>query len=251
MGLGCDSFGLSPPHSFDFHLPGVSSNVLFNPRSHPGKFQDEVNQWLKEPEHPYLDASPSPMPMPIPSGVSVPQNLPVPHSYAGHYNFPQDSSSSPSDFAALHTIPGSASSPSLRFTASESYPTPSSQPPTWAPPQMWADPSTIHSYSGRSSVAKSPLAYTPYPVKRQSFEPLWQGAVESSNQILLSTSAPLPAHSRARTYSCRAVLTSQSDDSNNTVRRKKRLASPDMFTSTKTLNDAMCMCTLSAYLLSI
>ncbi|KAF7980582.1 hypothetical protein HWV62_37763 [Athelia sp. TMB] len=229
-GLGRDSFDLSPPHSFDFHPPSVWSDVLFQPVSHIGKILDK-------PEHPSLDAS---SPVPAHSGVYVPQTLPVSHLYTGHYNSLQDisfppSNSPPSNSAALHTIPGSVSSPPLRFTASKSYSTPSSWPATWA------DPRATHSYS-RHPVAKSPPVYDVYPVKRRNTEPLWQDtlwqdAMESSNQSRLSARAPLPVQSCAQMYSCRTDLTSQMDDNDNTIRMKKHFSSPDVFTSTETLSN--------------
>lgn len=240
---------LSPSNPFDFQLPPTTSNALFNSGPYSGlsemrsaeDTEFHFSQWLKEPECPPLDASSSPIP--IRPGTSIPLTPPPFHSYVEHYTFPQDASFSPSDFAAL-PLPQSPPAPVFSDNF-ESYPTryengydiPSSQPPAWAS-QLWQqDPSPSHSYSSRSPVPHSPLSHTPYPIQRQSFETRRRTSsigqmFESSGQMFQSSSAPSPVHTRApalsRTYSRRAESTSQTDDRDATVRRKKRLTSPEV-----------------------
>jgi hypothetical protein len=64
----------------------------------------------------------------------------------------------------------------------------------------------------------------------------------SLGQVFQSSSAPLPVHSRApnstRPYSRRAESVSVSDDRDATVRRKKRLTSPDESGTAETASDS-------------
>lgn len=247
---------MSPPLQY-FGLPQPSSqhDALFDTTGFVGasnmhsaepqpQYDDNgfpYSQWLTEPESqcPPLDSSSSPIP--IRSSISIPQTPPVFHSYVDHYSYPQDASFSPSDFAAMQPLPRSSSPPGFSQN-SKSYPArlddtqqqqqQSLQQPAWAS-QLWDAPSPGYSRSPaspRSGGLHASLSHTPYPIKRQSFEP--RKRTSSFGQIFESASAPSPVHARAptlaRTYSRRAESTSVSDDRDATVRRKKRLTSPEV-----------------------
>jgi hypothetical protein len=243
----------SPSHPFDTNQAQTSHNALFDTGQFPGMHSMQSNddnnfyfsQWLQEPECPSLDVSSSPIP--IRSAVSVPQTPPTFYPYAEHHSFPQNASFSPSDFAALHPLPRSVS-PSVFPTDPKSFPTqPNSigetslQPPTWAS-QLWD--TSNGSYSGNSEspqfVASSSPPSRTYDTRRRSFEP--RRRTSSLGQVFQSSSAPSPVHVRApalaRTYSRRAESTSVSDDRDATIRRKKRLTSPEDSRSAETVADS-------------
>lgn len=259
----------SPSHPFDFNFPQQSShNALFNSGAYPGmsdmqssepQYGNEfhLSQWIKEPECPPLDASSSPIP--IRPALSVPQTPPAFHSYIEQHPFPQNASFSPSDFASLHPLPRSAS-PSAFSGDSKQFPRfdnvgeMSMQPPNWAA-QLWDAPSPSYPRSpasSRSPIPHSPLSRNGYAAKRQSFEP--RKRTSSFGQAFQSSSAPSPVHSRApalsRTYSRRAESTSVSDDRDATVRRKKRLSSPEVSRSVESTGGSrkhICYLSQSSY----
>lgn len=231
----------SPPH---FNLPSSSS---FNPGSFTlmsGVQPSESNsgfhysQWLTEPECPPLDASSSPIP--IRSTLSVPQTPPVFHAFLEQHPFPQNASFSPSDFAAYHPLPRSIS-PSVLSAESKSFqghdhsvPEASVQPPSWAS-QMWEHDNNSHGYiqdptSPRLPIPHSPLSPGTYRPRRPSLE--YRKRTSSLGQVFQSSSAPSPVHARvpasSRSYGRRAESVSVSDDRDATVRRKKRLSSPEV-----------------------
>ena len=241
-------------HPFDFNLP--HTNALFESGPYTGMSEMQspddnsgfhLSQWLKEPECPPLDNSSSPIP--IRTSMSVPQTPPAFHDYVEHFTFPQDASFSPSDFAALRPLPRSAS-PSLPGYPDHNKSFPafdnnacemSLQPPVWAS-QLWDTPSRSHSgspASPRSSAPHSPLSKSSYALKRQSLEARTRKS--SLGQVFQSSSAPSPVQYRApnlaRPYSRRAESVSISDDRDATVRRKKRLTSPETSAPAETTSD--------------
>lgn len=234
----------SPPHAYDFNLPqspsfNTGSFALMSgaqPSEPDTHFQ--YSQWLTEPECPPLDASSSPIP--IRSTLSVPQTPPTFNAYAEQHPFPQNASFSPSDFAAYHPLPRSIS-PSALSAESKSYPRHDDsageafvQPPSWAS-QMWEHDNNSHGYmhdptSPRSPIPHSPLSGGAYRPRRPSLE--YRKRTSSLGHVFQSSSAPSPVHARvpaaSRSYSRRAESVSVSDDRDATVRRKKRLSSPDV-----------------------
>lgn len=252
LSLPWDSFEDQSDQSYllDFSIP--QSNALFDSGAYPGAPSDpglhpNPFQWLTEPECPPLDNSSSPIP--IRTAMSVPQTPPTFPPYVEHYTFPQDASFSPSDFAALHPLPRSIS-PSGFSDSTKSFParfnnthdiTSLQRPPTWAS-QLWDTPSRSHSRSPaspRSSAPQSPLSKTSYAIKRQSFEARTRKS--SLGQVFQSSSAPSPVQSRApnsaRPYSRRAESASVGDDHDATIRRKKRLTSPEAPSGSETPAD--------------
>jgi hypothetical protein len=252
----------SPLHPFDFNSP--HTNALFDSGQYTGMPEMQspddnggfFSQWLKEPECPPLDNSSSPIP--IRTSTSVPQTPPQFHEYVEQFTFPQDASFSPSDFAALHPLPRSAS-PSLpgfpedtkSFPAFDNACESSLQPPVWAS-QLWDTPSRSHSGSPASprSPPHSPLSKSSYALKRQSLDARTRKS--SLGQVFQSSSAPSPVQYRApnlaRPYSRRAESVSVSDDRDATVRRKKRLTSPEASGPTETASDS---CTFSYHISTV
>ena len=242
--------------SFDFN----QSNALFGEGPYSGIHPADDNsfqfsQWLKEPECPPLDTSMS-SPIPIRNTPSIPQTPPSFHPYVEHVTFPQNASFSPSDFAMLHPLPRSTS-PAGFSENSKPFPARSDNvhdmslqpPPAWAS-QLWDSPSRSDSRSPASpwpSAPHAPTSKTPYALKRQSLEARTRKS--SLGQVFQSSSAPSPVHSRApnssRPYSRRAESVSVCDDRDATVRRKKRLTSPEESSSTERPADS---CTFSRYL---
>jgi hypothetical protein len=249
--------GPPAPPSFGFNFP-QSNNGLFGSgpysgmsdmqsteQSLEGNNNFNLSQWLREPECPALDNSSSPIP--IRTSISVPQTPPAFHPYVEHFDFPQDASFSPSDFAALHPLPRSLS-PSAFSDNSKQFPPrfhnphdASLRPPAWAS-QLWDTPSRSNSRSPaspRSPAPNSPLSKTSYAMKRQSLEARTRKS--SLGQVFQSSSAPSPVQSRApnlaRPYSRRAESASASDDHDATVRRKKRLTSPEASSSVDPATD--------------
>jgi hypothetical protein len=237
--------GPPAPPSFGFNFPQSNNNGLFGSGPYSGMQSTEqsldnfnLSQWLKEPECPALDNSSSPIP--IRSSISVPQTPPAFHPYVEHFDFPQDASFSPSDFAALHPLPRSLSPSAFSDNNSKQFPPrfhndASLQPPAWAS-QLWDTPSRSNSRSPaspRSPAPNSSLSKTSYAMKRQSLEARTRKS--SLGQVFQPSSAPSPAQSRApnlaRPYSRRAESASASDDHDATVRRKKRLTSPEASSS--------------------
>lgn len=233
----------SPPHLYDFNMPSSSS---FNPGSftlmsgvQPSDSDPnfQYSQWLTEPECPPLDASSSPIP--IRATLSVPQTPPVFHPFIEQHPFPQNASFSPSDFAAYHPLPRSIS-PSALSVESKSYQghddfvaEASVQPPSWAS-QMWEHDNNSHGYlqdptSPRLPIPHSPLSGGTYRPRRPSLE--YRKRTSSLGHVFQSSSAPSPVHARvpttSKSYSRRAESVSVSDDRDATVRRKKRLSSPE------------------------
>lgn len=245
----------SPSRPFDFNLPQTNALSGYGPYTGMSDMQSadpnledngfHFSQWLTEPECPPLDNSSSPIP--IRTSMSVPQTPPAFHPYVEHFTFPQNASFSPSDFAALHPLPRSASPSHPGFSENtKSFPAFDNTremslqpPPSWAS-QLWDTPSRSHSGSPASPAPQSPLSKTSYALKRQSMEARTRKS--SLGQVFQSSSAPLPVHSRApnstRPYSRRAESVSVSDDRDATVRRKKRLTSPDESGTAETASDS-------------
>ncbi|KAF8559177.1 hypothetical protein OG21DRAFT_1403831 [Imleria badia] len=184
-----------------------------------------LSQWLNESHVSPLDPSSS-SPIPIRGTQSDPQSPPAFISY-GNNTFPQNTSFSPSDFAALHPLPrslspteisdGYLSSPGLGV-ASISPAETSLRPPAWAS-RLW---DSSHYTSTTSGPPHSPLSENPYIAKGQRFQP--RRDANPLGLMFQSSSAPSPnVATLTRAYSRRSESVSVSDDRDATVRRRKRL----------------------------
>lgn len=227
---------VSPPRASDFDIPDASPSSTFYDSHSFGGFDDaqpifdlddsNLSQWLND-SHVVSPLDPSSSsPIPIRGTQSDPQSPPAFIPY-GNSPFPQDTSFSPSAFAALHPLPrslspteisdGYLSSPGLGV-ASISPAETSLRTPAWAS-QLW-DSSHYTTTSGRPSVPHSPLSDNPYATK-QRFQP--RRDVNPLGLMFQSSSAPSPnAATFTRTYSRRAESVSVSDDRDATVRRRKK-----------------------------
>ena len=206
-----------------------SNNHLAFP-SHP-TLDDNTNDfylsnWLHESDPPALQLSSS-LPIPIPSH---PQLSPPFIPFQDRPHFPQDTLYSPTEYAALHSLPRSTSPPKSLDDYKSFHPFDSISPletcmptpPTWAS-QLWAAPSYVHTAAtSPPPLRRSPLSDSSSPrqrltIRRDSFP----------SHVFQSSSAPSAVHSRpsnlTRTYSRRAESSSVSDDRDATVRRKKRI----------------------------
>ena len=230
----------SPRRASDFDVPDASPSSTFYDSHSYGGFDDvqpmfdlddsNLSQWLTDS---HVDPSSS-SPIPIRGTQSDPQSPPAFVPY-GNNAFPQNTSFSPSDFAALHPLPrslspteisdGYLSSPGLGV-ASISPAETSLRPPAWAS-QLWdSSHYTPPATSGHHSGPHSPLSQNPYTAKGQRFQ-----SRRDANPLGLmfqSSSAPSNVAMLTRAYSRRSESesVSVSDDRDATVRRRKKL-SPD------------------------
>ncbi|KAI6047531.1 hypothetical protein EDC04DRAFT_2864584 [Pisolithus marmoratus] len=175
---------MSPRRSSDFDVPDASpaesplrqSSVREPSTTSIHSSISRTTTYLNGSTTPTHSIRPPSSPIPIRPGHAPTQSNPLLMSY-----LPQNASFSPSDLAALHSLPrslsptdrsdGYLSSPSLTV-ASISPADTSLRPPSWAS-QLW-DPSLYHSStntSGRSSTPHRPLSGSPHTAKKQRFQP--------------------------------------------------------------------------------
>ncbi|KIL00516.1 hypothetical protein PAXRUDRAFT_129737 [Paxillus rubicundulus Ve08.2h10] len=225
----------SPRHPSDFEVSDSSPRSTFYDSGAFGGFDEvhsmldidnsNLSQWLND--VPALDPSCS-SPIPIRGTQSDPQTPPSFVPFSSHV-FPQCTSYSPSDFAALHPLPrslsptdgsdGYLSSPGFRMSSISPADT-SMGPLAWAAQPWDSSQYPVSTSSGRPSV----LSENPYTAKGHRFQP--RRDANPVGLMFQSSSAPSPLQSNAsstRPYSRRAESVSVSDDRDATVRRKKRL----------------------------
>lgn len=234
----------SPCRTSDFDISDASPSSTFFAGFddvHPMLDIDDANlsHWLHDAHVSPLDPSSS-SPIPIRGTHSDPQSPPTFIPYSSH-PFPQNSSFSPSDLAALHPLPrslspteisdGYLSSPGLGV-ASISPAETSLRPPTWAS-QLWDSSHYPPSPSGLySPLSENPVGQRFHP--RRDTNPL--------GLMFQSSSAPSPnAATLTRAYSRRAGSVSVSDDRDATVRRRKKLPSEEPPKDVKSSESRTCI----------
>ncbi|EMD40484.1 hypothetical protein CERSUDRAFT_111079 [Gelatoporia subvermispora B] len=198
------------------------------------------SHWLNDPEPPALYSSPIPIPMSPAQHQQLSSNMSsfVPGSHDSTI-FPDVSFFSPTTaYAALQPLPRSFSPADAEDTimtealragaAQSSFASPdASMKPIWAS-QLWDPSSTQNVAASGASGPIPPLSEDAYATQRprprvssrsqRSFTPV--------AQIFQSSSAPSASHTRppplARSYSRRAESTSEYDDHDATIRKKKK-----------------------------
>lgn len=229
-------FGPSLPSPTDSYY---DSSEFYTPEelSNSPSFDNHLyfSNWVKE----ELPSPSSPISIPS-SAAETPQFV----AYGDSSRFPLGTFS-PTEFAALHPLPSSASPSSSfedhhfhrqRVDSISPRETSLHPPPQWAT-QLWDSPGSAHA----SPPPRSPLRHDPLSHNTQRLRIPSRSRRDSipSSTIFQSSSAPSfsPVHSApgaTRSYSRRAESVSVNEDHDATVRRKRKISVPEeLTTSTK------------------